>query len=426
MSITDFMQGWLQSEESARDCINVKRIYIDINDGNLNDGVIFSQIMFWHGNNLETGQPRLKIKKHGHLWLAKAYKDWVDECRIKPRRARTAIENIEQRGLIETNVWKFNGTPMLHIRVKWEALESAIKDKKSKNRAETIGNTGSGRNRQIDVAESGRSKWQKSSLPLTETTSKEHKSAATQLYTVAPLLYKETGKLPPPKVIPEECTAADSSFFDLSGQGVQDSPLTQGDQVASLTDYATDPNDSSGQKAITLPEIEKVPQRSKRLNKRGAHRTKLQYDKRGWLQLPYGKLYKLPRWMATRIMQYELAFDYLDYELAGTAPDGSLVVEGKDGTMTLDTAFGGPHSGGRLPLQLLRDCATQDRGQSRTIDQEWYNEELQLQFEQCVNWCERMGPDALTVINERGLLSLFTEYAEGADNRRYEWDEVEG
>ena len=251
-------------------------------------------------------------------------------------------------------------------------------------------------------------------------------TAATQLYTVAPLLYKETGKLSPPKVIPEECTVTDSSFFDLSGQGVQDSPLTQSDQVASLTDYATHPNDSSGQKAITLPEIEKVPQRSKRLNKRGAHRTKLQYDKHGWLQLPYGKLYKLPRWMATRIMQYELAFDYLDYELAGTAPDGSLVVEGKDGTMTLDTAFGGPHSGGRLPLQLLRDCATQDRGQSRTIDQEWYNEELQLQFEQCVNWCERMGPDALTVINERGLLSLFTEYAEGADNRRYEWDEVEG
>ena len=102
------------------------------------------------------------------------------------------------------------------------------------------------------------------------------------------------------------------------------------------------------------------------------------------------------------------------------------MVEGKDGTMTLDTAFGGPHSGGRLPLQLLRDCAAQDRGQSRTIDQEWYNEELQLRFEQCVNWCQRMGPDALTVINKIGLLSLFTEYAEGADNRRYEWDEVEG
>lgn len=124
--ISDFIYGWLASESASQDKIEVKRIYIDINDGNLPDGLIFSQIMYWHGTSRETGKPRLTINRDGFLWLAKQYGDWHSECRINEHTARKSIARLKERGLIITNLWKFNGIPTIHMRVNWEELERRI------------------------------------------------------------------------------------------------------------------------------------------------------------------------------------------------------------------------------------------------------------------------------------------------------------
>lgn len=125
--MSDWLKGWLASEATTHDKIEVKRIYIDLNDGNLYDGVIFSQIMYWHGSNRENGKPRMTIEREGQLWLAKGYGDWFVECRIGEATARQCISRIEKRGLIVKKLWKFDNAPMVHIRIDWDSLEEQLK-----------------------------------------------------------------------------------------------------------------------------------------------------------------------------------------------------------------------------------------------------------------------------------------------------------
>lgn len=120
-----FMQGWLKNEEAENDKISVKRIYIDINDGNLHDGLIFSQIMYWYTPS-KHGKTKLDAFKEGYWWLAKAYTDWWDECRINEHTARKAIDRLKKRGFIRTKIYRFNGTPKIHLRVNWEIVEKHL------------------------------------------------------------------------------------------------------------------------------------------------------------------------------------------------------------------------------------------------------------------------------------------------------------
>lgn len=125
-SMDEWVKGWLASEDSERDKINVKRVYIDINDDSLIDGILFSQIMYWHGFNRENGKRRLSIEREGHLWLAKQFKDWWDECRIDERTAKRSMARLEKRGLIITKVWKFDKNRSTHIRVVWECFKELV------------------------------------------------------------------------------------------------------------------------------------------------------------------------------------------------------------------------------------------------------------------------------------------------------------
>lgn len=122
----EWVKGWLASESAQRDVIAVKRIYVDINDGNLVDGIMFSQIMFWHGFNLETGKPRMTIERGGELWLAKRAKDWWDECRITERYARDCLKRLAKRGLIILKTWKFNDVPITHLRINWSEFKNRV------------------------------------------------------------------------------------------------------------------------------------------------------------------------------------------------------------------------------------------------------------------------------------------------------------
>lgn len=125
--MNEWLKGWLASETANQDKIEVKRIYIDLNEGNLYDGVIFSQIMYWHGTNRETHKPRMTIERDGQLWLAKGYGDWFIECRIVETTARKCIARIEKRGLIIKRLWKFNNIPTVHLRIDWDQLEEQLK-----------------------------------------------------------------------------------------------------------------------------------------------------------------------------------------------------------------------------------------------------------------------------------------------------------
>lgn len=124
--VSTFMAGWLFAESTDKDTIKVKKIYIDINDGYLTDGLMFSQMVYWHGLSKETGKIRLKVYKNDYYWLAKQYSHWYEECRINEHTARKAIKRIEDRGLIFTETWKFEGSPTKHIRINWKEFQRRI------------------------------------------------------------------------------------------------------------------------------------------------------------------------------------------------------------------------------------------------------------------------------------------------------------
>lgn len=125
-SDTTFFDAWVTAEDADRDAIRVKKIYIDINEGNLIDGVLFSQIVYWHGKNAKTGKPRLKVKHEGHLWLARKYSQWHDECRINQQTARASIDRMVKRGLLIRKVFHFDGRTTTHIRIDPAKFKSAV------------------------------------------------------------------------------------------------------------------------------------------------------------------------------------------------------------------------------------------------------------------------------------------------------------
>lgn len=112
------LREFLLWEQATRDCIDVKKIYVDMAD-DLVAGILLSQIVYWNLPSKQ-GKTKLRVEKDGYLWLAKGREDWWDECRIKPRQFDTAFKKLEEQGLVEKKTFKFNGDPTIHIRILWD------------------------------------------------------------------------------------------------------------------------------------------------------------------------------------------------------------------------------------------------------------------------------------------------------------------
>lgn len=117
----EFTESWLRSASSGRNAVNVQLLYIDVNDGNVVDGLLFSQIMYWHEYD-ERGRRRLRVQRDDHFWLAKHYNEWWEECRIDERAARDSIDRMVKRGLLIKAVYGFAGKPTVHIRLNYEVF----------------------------------------------------------------------------------------------------------------------------------------------------------------------------------------------------------------------------------------------------------------------------------------------------------------
>lgn len=115
----DFRE-FLLWEQATRDCIDVKKIYVDMAD-DLVAGILLSQIVYWFLPDKQ-GRTKLRVEKDGHLWLVKGREDWWEECRIKPRQFDTAIAKLESKGLVEKKTYKFNGNPTIHVRILWDTF----------------------------------------------------------------------------------------------------------------------------------------------------------------------------------------------------------------------------------------------------------------------------------------------------------------
>ena len=102
-------------ERTTRDSIDFKKIYVDI-AGDLIAGLMLSQIVFWYLPD-KNGNSKMRVRKDGYDWIAKSNAEWYDEIRITEWQAPRALNILEEKGIIEKRLYKFDGAPTIHIRL---------------------------------------------------------------------------------------------------------------------------------------------------------------------------------------------------------------------------------------------------------------------------------------------------------------------
>lgn len=342
IGMSEFMEGWLKSEDAAQDIVAVKRIYVDICDRNLHSGVMLSQIMFWHGKNKETGKPRLQIFRDGHYWLAKSYQDWWDECRVNEHTARKCISHLEKLGLIETKLWKFAGTPTKHIRIVWEALEHAIRYE---------GSNGNDTEGQIGMTQTVKSNCDEGSDPI-------HR----------PRSYTTTKK-----------TTKTTNIDSVSGENAEtdetqnETGLSSKKSKANGSASSGQNNKNSGRRETHKTQNETVASPKKKWNPS----IPIGFDASGYIKLPplkdvdpkYKAKYSATWPKVYRETQFMVVEQWIDDITIEEDEDGEVLICDKNGDWTEQEAFG---QGGELPLRKLRDIAAADPYSGFSVDE--YNQ----------------------------------------------------
>ncbi len=115
---------FLAWEAASRDTIDVKRIYVDLT-GDLATAMLLSQIIYWHLPGDEGS--KLRVKRNGKQWLAKGRADWWDECRITTKQFDRSIAILRTLNLVETKLFRFAGSPTVHIHLNLPALMEGVK-----------------------------------------------------------------------------------------------------------------------------------------------------------------------------------------------------------------------------------------------------------------------------------------------------------
>ena len=180
--MTNF-ERFLQWEETDRDTIKVKRMYVDI-AGDLAAGVLLSQIIYWYLPS-KRGTSKLRVVKDGQLWLAKGRDEWWEECRLLPDRFDRTSDDLVKLGVIEKGLFRFDGSPTVHVRLVPEVLMekvNAFLDSQETQRASDLGETPKsiwanplnpfGRNAKMDFGETPKTLTETTTEITTETTTK--------------------------------------------------------------------------------------------------------------------------------------------------------------------------------------------------------------------------------------------------------------
>ena len=108
-------EAFLQWEAASRDVMVVKRCYIDVAGGDLIAGILLSQVLFYYLPTHTGEQRKVTILHDGIYWLAKRREDWWEECRISAKQFDRASSALESLGILRTKLYRFNGSPTLHL-----------------------------------------------------------------------------------------------------------------------------------------------------------------------------------------------------------------------------------------------------------------------------------------------------------------------
>lgn len=138
----DDFREFLAWEKASRDTVDFKRIYVDM-AGDLVAGLMLSQLVYWYLLPDQKGRSRLRVRRDGHLWVAKNRDKWWDEIRITPKQADRAIKVLIDAGLVVKKNSMFNGKRTPHLRIDQDAFCDAWRDNLPEVELDTQLNEGS-------------------------------------------------------------------------------------------------------------------------------------------------------------------------------------------------------------------------------------------------------------------------------------------
>jgi hypothetical protein len=83
-------------------------------------GLLLSRMVYWHDDatgGKDPGQTRLRVKKAGHLWIARANGEWFEETAATSSQVELFFQKWRELGLIEVHQWLFNNRRINHVRI---------------------------------------------------------------------------------------------------------------------------------------------------------------------------------------------------------------------------------------------------------------------------------------------------------------------
>ena len=115
----------VRQDAASQRGVFVRHIHIDI-CGDYHAAALLSQILYWSYAD-EAGKSKLRVRKEGRLWLVKRFEDWYEECRLSADQARRAMATLRGLGIVETQTFRFNGSPTTHVRIRTTAYAAALR-----------------------------------------------------------------------------------------------------------------------------------------------------------------------------------------------------------------------------------------------------------------------------------------------------------
>lgn len=104
----------------------VRHVHVDMT-GDYHSAAMLSQILYWNLPD-RGGETKLRVRKEGRLWLVKRFEDWREECRLSPDQARRALANLKNLGIVDVRVFRFNGSPTSHVRLRFSPYAALLRE----------------------------------------------------------------------------------------------------------------------------------------------------------------------------------------------------------------------------------------------------------------------------------------------------------
>jgi hypothetical protein len=90
--------------------------YVDLLDGDHLAALMLSQIVYWYKPGKD-GKAKINLYKRDQYWLAKSHKEWFEELRLTRFQSQRCLAKLKEKGLITTELMRFDGSPTVHIRL---------------------------------------------------------------------------------------------------------------------------------------------------------------------------------------------------------------------------------------------------------------------------------------------------------------------